>query len=221
MVDYQEYVANFDFVLCIDVSESMHDVLDRVKESALGLYDELKAEVDHWHWCLKETRVKVIAFRDMTIGEENEVSEWFRLPNQNADFKAFLDKLEACGGGDGPETGIDAISLAMMQDWNKAGDRRRHAIVLWTDAPTKWPGEQKMDPGLPRSMPEFVRMWQDPKESIMDYHAKRLFVFAPDDDSWEFVGYLDDASFEEASPDMALDDRIIGHLFYRGLPGPL
>jgi len=134
------------------------------------------------------------------------VSEWFRLPDQNADFKAFLDKLEARGGGDGPETAIDAISLAMMQDWVKTGSKRRHAIVLWTDAPTKWPGEQKMDPRLPQSMPEFVRMWQDPMESIMDYKAKRLFVFAPDDDSWEFVGCLDDASFQEVSPDNELDE---------------
>ena len=206
MVDDQEFAAKFDFVLCIDVSESMRDMLDKVKESALGLYDELKAEMNPKHWCLKETRVKVIAFRDMTIGEDNEVSEWFRLPDQNADFKAFLDKLEARGGGDGPETAIDAISLAMMQDWVKTGDKRRHFIVLWTDASTKPPGEQKMDPRLPQSMPEFVRMWQGPMESIMDRGAKRLAIWAPDDDSWAFVESMEHTNYQEVSPTKELDE---------------
>jgi len=60
MVDDQEFAAKFDFVLCIDVSESMRDMLDKVKESALGLYDELKAVMNPKHWCPAETRVKVI-----------------------------------------------------------------------------------------------------------------------------------------------------------------
>jgi hypothetical protein len=120
MADNQVMNVKIDFVLCIDASESMHDMLDKVKKSAMGLYDKLETGFDRTfpkheftHY-LKDTRVKVIAFRDMTIGEENEVSEWFSLPTQNAEFKAFLDRLEARGGGDGSETAIDAISLAMM-----------------------------------------------------------------------------------------------------------
>jgi hypothetical protein len=206
MEDDQLIYYSIDLVLCIDASESMHDMLDKVKECAMRFYDELKAEYDKIRRRIRNVRVKVIAFRDMTIGEPNEVSEWFSLPSQSADFKAFLDKLEARGGGDGSETAIDALSLAMMQDWVKNDDRRRHLIVLWTDASTKPPGEQKMDPRLPQSMPEFIRMWQDPRESTMDYLAKRLAIWAPNDDSWAFVESLDSSSYQEVYPTKEIDE---------------
>ena len=204
--DNEEFDINLDIVLCMDATGSMVDMLDKVKESAMGFYDRLKVELDKRHRRVEETRIKVIAFRDMTIGEPNEVSEWFNLPAQNADYKAFVDKLEARGGGDGPETAIDALSLAMKQDWVKTGSKRRHVIVLWTDAPTKLPGIQKMDPQLPTTMPEFIKMWQDPQEAKMEKKAKRLAVWAPSDDSWAFVESMEETNYQEVSPTKELDE---------------
>jgi hypothetical protein len=206
MADDQEFDINLDIVLCMDATGSMHYMLDKVKASALSFFDNLKVELDAKHRHVEETRIKVIAFRDMTIGEPNEVSGWFNLPAQSADYKAFVDRLVARGGGDGPETAIDALSLAMAQDWVKTGSKRRHVIVLWTDAPTKLPGEQKMDDQLPKTMPEFVKMWQDPQEAKMDPNAKRLAVWAPNDDSWTFVEAMENTSYQEVSPDKELDE---------------
>jgi len=201
MTDHQEFILNLDIVLCMDVTGGLSDMLYKVKESALGFYDELKVELDKRHRRVDGTRVKVIAFGDMAIGEAPQISGWFSLPAQNAEFKSFVDKLVSTGGGDEAETGIDALSLAMMQDWVKTGDKRRHVIALWTDAPTKLPGIQKMDPRLPRSMSEFFKMWQ-----IMDSRAKRLAVWAPDDDSWAFVESLDNACYQEISRYCELDE---------------
>jgi len=40
-------------------------------------------------------------------------------------------------------------------------------------------------------------MWQDPQEAIMHHSAKRLLVFAPDNDSWAFVYRLDNAWLDD------------------------
>jgi len=201
-----DITINLDIVLCMEATGHMKHMLAKVRESAIDFSDNLRAELERRNRPCNGIRIKVIAFRDMTIGDPNEVSKWFSLPSQNADYKAFVDKLVARSGGDGPNTAIDAISQAMMQDWVKTGDVRRHVIVLWTDGPTWPPGEQKMDPQLPKSMPEFVRMWEDPREAIMEPGTKRLFVFAPTYDSWAFVDDLDNACFEEVSPVKALDE---------------
>ena len=47
----------------------------------------------------------------------------------------FVNGLIAEGGGDAPESGLEAVALAMNSPWTTAGDRRRQVIVVWTDQP--------------------------------------------------------------------------------------
>ena len=201
-----DITINLDIVLCMEATGHMKHMLAKVRESAIDFSDNLRAELERRNRPCNGIRIKVIAFRDMTIGDFPQVSGWFSLPSQNADYKAFVDELIAGGGGDRPNTAIDAISLAMMQKWVMTGDGRRHVIVLWTDGPTCPPGKQTMDPQLPKSMQEFDRMWEDPQEAIMDPSTKRLIVFAPTDDSWAFVDKLENTSFQEVDLDNSLND---------------
>lgn len=62
-------------------------------------------------------RIKVIVFRDYICDSEPMVeSEFFTLPSQNANFRSFVERIEACGGGDGLENALEAIALALKSE---------------------------------------------------------------------------------------------------------
>lgn len=73
------------------------------------------------------------------------------------------------------------------------GDKRRHIIVVWSDASTNPLGEGicKSNPCYPDSMPsdldELTDMWED-ENGKMKKAAKRLIIFAPDAQSWSQIG---------------------------------
>lgn len=52
---------------------------------------------------------------------------------------------------DEPESGLEALALAMGSDWETSGTSKRHAIVLFTDA-SAHPLEQQLD-GIPENYP--------------------------------------------------------------------
>ena len=78
----------------------------------------------------------------------------------------------------------------MRSQWDTTGDKRRHVIVVWTDA-SAHPLERASDYGTPEGYPsdapssfnELTDMW-DGQEALMDANAKRLILFAPDAAGW-------------------------------------
>jgi len=182
---------NVDIVMCIDATGSMGGVIEMVKENAMSFHEKLIEKLNEIGRDVVGMRVKVIPFRDLTCNEDMAVSEWFELPSEAADFKKFVSDIKATGGGDEPETAIDAISLAMKQDWVQIGVKKRHIILLWTDASTKMPGIQKLRPDLPQSMAEVFKMWGDPQDAVMDPSCKRMILFVPEHESWNFAEDMD------------------------------
>ncbi len=187
-----------DIVFCIDITGSMQPTIDTVKNFATSLYDDLipfMLKVAHRE--VKALRVKVIGFRDFYADGKYalEESNFFKLPEQNQDFKNFVSSLEAKGGGDDPESSLEALALAMKTDWVKITDlstqRSRHVIVLFTDdAAHKFEEAESYTgtnypEGMPKSYKELLMAWngQGAYESgmSMDKRAKRLIVFAPEE----------------------------------------
>jgi len=190
----QGFAYAVDIVMCIDVTGSMGPVLEAVKEGAIRFSAELTRKLDAESKRVDQLRLRVIAFRD--YGEDSDaldVSEFFVLPDQSVDFEAFVRKLRAGGGGDAPESGLDALALAIKSDWVTGLDRRRHIVVMFTDAPSHPLGHARDHPqypaGIAGSLTELYEQWEgDGQNGGMEFSAKRLLLFAPDGDPWADLG---------------------------------
>jgi von Willebrand factor type A domain len=181
-----------DIVFCIDVTGSMTPILDAVKANALRFYGDVQSNLVNKGKNVDELRVRVVAFRDFTADGDAAMQEspFFALPADQGDFSAFVNGLVPEGGGDAPESGLEAVSLAMASPWTTRGDRRRQVIVVWTDQPAQ--------PLSPAALPEALRgrvpadfsaltdMWED-AQGALGSSSKRLILFAPDGPGWSDI----------------------------------
>ena len=107
--------TNADIVFVIDATDSMSPILNIVKNFTMSLHEKVIQGLQQYHRKIKQLRVKVIAFRDYYCDGRMALHEspFFYLPEENADFKDFVTRIEAKGGGDEPERGLEALALAM------------------------------------------------------------------------------------------------------------
>jgi len=184
---------NVDIVMCIDATGSMGDVIETVKANALTFHEQFQAVMEDADKMVDVTRVKVIVFRDYGRDGDGAMveSEFFTLPEQSADFSAFVNGIEARGGGDIPENALEAIALALKSDWTTAPGKKRHVVLMFTDAPALPLGARKECPNYPADMPADLAalgaMWEGTdQDSVTSYssNAGRLIVFAPNAEPW-------------------------------------
>lgn len=146
---------------------------------------------------ISQLRVRVIAFRDFGHNPDDaiEFTDFFTLPQQRAAFEAFVGGLRADGGGDEPESALEALAVAIESDWERGLDRRRHVIVMFTDAAAHPLGDASVrnaatyPPAAPASIHELFERWgyASSKQASMDNVAKRLLLFAPDTIPWNAI----------------------------------
>jgi von Willebrand factor type A domain len=186
-----------DIVLCVDTTESMRPVLENVKSSALSFHDRLSAVMAEKGKSISQLRLKVIAFRDFGDRADDALEEtrFFRLPDDASAYEDFVRKLEPRGGGDAPESGLEALALAIRAPWERGLDRRRHVIVVFTDAPAHplraaaAVASGTYPQSIARSEDELFEEWgyQSSQSAMMENSAKRLLLFAPDLEPWEGI----------------------------------
>ena len=181
-------------VFCIDATGSMGGVIDMVKGNAIHLYEDVMESMALKGKTIDTLRVKLIAFRDYLSDGENAMlaSEFFDLPLKSREFEECVKSIEAFGGGDDPEDGLEALGYAIKSHWNNEGMKKRQVIVVWTDAPTHSLGEGKAAPNYPtkmaKSFSELTQWWGDSQnEGYINQSAKRLLLFAPDCDYWNTI----------------------------------
>ena len=185
---------NVDIVMCIDCTGSMGDLLDTVKNNALKFYPDLHQRCDEKGKEISELRIRVIAFRDFACDGAAAIADtgFLSIPDQESAFKSFVSGLTPKGGGDEPENGLEALAMAINSDWTAGGDRRRHVVVVWSDASTHPLGVGKESPIYPQDMPanfdELTDWWEDEQTGKMRKSAKRLVMFAPDASAWTEIG---------------------------------
>ncbi|HEU5470844.1 MAG TPA: vWA domain-containing protein [Actinophytocola sp.] len=183
-----------DIVLCIDATGSMGPTLANVKHSALSFPNHLAQEMSRKGRGISRLRLKVIAFRDFGHRAEDALVEsaFFEIPGEINDFERAVRALKASGGGDDAESGLEALALAMAAKWETGLDRRRHVIVIFTDAPAHPLGDpnQTKATTYPRSIPSSIEglfeQWGhgQSRDALMDNSAKRLLLFAPELSPW-------------------------------------
>src|SRR5215213_735913 len=92
-----------DVVFCIDSTGSMGTCIDGVKSHVQDLvsgFDEGKNQI-RLDW-----RVRLLAYRDLNLGEETES---FPFTKDIEEFRRHVSSVSAVGGGDEPESTLDAI----------------------------------------------------------------------------------------------------------------
>lgn len=193
--NYRERMTyEVDLVFCIDATGSMYPILDKVKENALNFYQDFQSVMDEKKKKVSQLRIRIVAFRDYLFDKEKAmmVTDFFKLPNQTSDFEACIKSIVPDGGGDDPEDGLEALAYAIKSQWSRGQGKKRHVIVLWSDAETHDIGFGKAAPNYPKGMPkdinELTAWWGSRRQpGLMDESAKRLLIFAPDKPAWSTI----------------------------------
>lgn len=121
-----------DVVFVLDATNSMNDVINGVKS---GIISFAKGFAD------KNIDIKVglVVFRDRFEDDEGLFRVKFAQGDTTDDYAEFSSKLgevDAKGGGDGPESSLDALDLASQTSFR---DGAYKIIILATDAEPKIP----------------------------------------------------------------------------------
>ena len=189
---------NVDIVFCIDVTGSMSPVIDLVKEKVRKFPHDLKDNLDKKGKIANNVRIRVVAFRD--FGNDNsadamQASEFFLVePSTDmAKFESFVNGLSASGGGDEPESALEALSIAQASNWTHEGDKQRHVIVMFTDA-TAHKLESRVGEvtgpfkdQVVTSMDELFGRWEGSQTVRLKKDCRRLLIFGPDAYPWNEI----------------------------------
>lgn len=123
-----------DVMFVLDCTASMKGELDAIRDTIIDFVNSVCAEG-------MQTRVGLVEFRDRLNGEEHQALLFDRhaFTANAASFQREVSKLKAAGGGDEPESSLDAILLALKQPFDPEATK---IMVLVTDAPPHIPDKE-------------------------------------------------------------------------------
>ena len=146
---------------------------------------------------INQLRIRIVAFRDYKYDGKDAMltTDFFTLPNDKDLFERCIRGIEAVGGGDDPEDGLEAMAYAIRSHWCEGGSgiKRRQVIVVWTDAATHdlgfgWDEETYPREYMVKDFNELTSWWGDASSTgYMDKNAKRLLLYAPDQPYWNTI----------------------------------
>lgn len=205
---------NIDVVFCIDGTGSMSPCIESVKSNARRFHLEFIKAMTDLGSEIDSMRVKVIVFRDYKDDGNNamNISPFYELPGDDAEFAEFLAGVSAGGGGDADENGLEALYFAMKSDFT-TGAKDRQVIALFTDANALKLGERKGESNYPSDMVDMKGLgdlWgcvtQDSSVKLREKN-KRLVIFAPAGTVYEELKKTFNRSvFEPVSMEKGLGD---------------
>jgi len=156
-----------EIAICPDITGSMQDVLDDIKSNLSHVYQSIANDYKKFGIAIYYVRVKIVAFRDFYDMKASamEISPFYYLPNEKNQHQNTMDSLPATGGGDRPESSLEALALGIMSDWNNTKNKDQ-LLVLFTDAPLH-PLEMNSDNkyenyplNIPLSLDGFRDVWE-------------------------------------------------------------
>jgi Mg-chelatase subunit ChlD len=130
----QQLKAKADILFVLDTTSSMQGEIDAIRDAIISVVAAIEKDG-------VQSRVGLLEFRDRLIGEEHRVLTFNGqvFINDAEAFKAQVSTLKAKGGGDVPESSLDALYYAAQQPF--AEDAQK-VVVLITDAPPHIPDKQ-------------------------------------------------------------------------------
>jgi hypothetical protein len=136
-----------DIVFLMDVTGSMQSCIDALKTNISSFVDTLGSTDANNGSPVKDWRAKVVGYRDFEEDAEPFVDHPF--VRDIAGLRSQLDSLQASGGGDEPESLLDALYLVAGMEASadeqglEEADKWRHkhhaarVVVIFTDATFK------------------------------------------------------------------------------------
>lgn len=190
-----------DVVFCFDCTGSMSPVIDTVRANVNKFVDGLNAD----QAVTIDWRMRAVGYGDLECGEEVQNNNEF--VSEVAQFQAQVDGLRMVGGGDEPESTLDAIVYAAKTSKWRA--RCQKVIVVFTDATTK---------DIHSSTRKFsINNVEDLKKDLTNNHIK-LFLWGYTDSKYEAmkvvpkseITLMDDPHATLVSADMVKVLEIMG-----------
>jgi hypothetical protein len=186
-----------DLVFLIDVTGSMSPCIDALRQN-IGLFIDylVSGDGEQNQTPVKDWRAKAVGYRDIEVD-----TEWFvdaPFVRDVTQLKAQLSALAATGGGDEPETLLDALYrvinmgqsevTAQVPDgnrWRARGNATR-VIIVFTDASFK----ETMT--IPEAM---GGTWQDISTAC---HNNRIYLnlFAPNMECYQRLSEIQNCEWE-------------------------
>ncbi len=193
-----------DIVFLVDVTGSMQPCIDALKTNIGGFIDQLVSPTGNEASPVRDWRSRVVGYRDV----EADGNAWFidnPFVRDAALLKAQLASLEAAGGGDIPESLLDAlykVSTCGQTDKNAPEDPLRwryrstagRVVVIFTDAPFK--------PNM--AIPEARGGGFQDIQNAVQSNRIILSIFAPDLACYNELGSLDKAEYIAVPGDSGL-----------------
>lgn len=181
-----------DLVFLIDVTGSMQPCINGLKDNIKTFFDTLQSSDEESGAPIRDWRAKVVGFRDY----EDDPATWLEDNDFTRDVSELhrqLDALEASGGGDLPESLLDALCVVAKmpaceiqdaEDPKKWRYRRNasRAVIVFTDAPYK---ERMSAPGCEGGTVD------DVINSIMDARIILTIVTPLEDSTGEEIKNMD------------------------------
>ena len=190
--NYKTYYVDVTF--CIDVSGEMDYLINIFKEHALDMFNDIIQSAAERDKRVETLRLKTVAFRDYHYDGADAmfVTDFFDQSRTNM-FSQCINSLRPEGGGDEPESGLEALAFAIKSDWDTGVKRRNIIVVLTDDAePHELGFGSDESPVYPEWMPknfEELTSWWGSRENpgIMNERSKRLILFTPCKSWWEKI----------------------------------
>lgn len=177
-------VNQVDIVFCVDCTESMAPCFEGLVKNLHHFVTGLQSanEVDF--------RLRVIEYRDLNEGEQTVAKDFTADADE---FRRQLDALVPAGGGDIPESTLDAIYVALSSPWRSPCHK---AVLVFTDAPshprlheTIVPAGVNPDIETVINLLEAKRVWlylvavEDPLYQRLHDREKTFLQLYPEDDA--------------------------------------
>ena len=184
-----------DIVFCIDGTGSRQDALNCIREIISSMLEDVRIGSQNRGGDVAQLRSRLIVFRDYIADGKDamQATDFFLLPQQEKDFLECLHSIQADGGGDPAEDGLEALAFAIKSPWTTASLKRRHVIVLFTDEEAHPLGYGRNScyypKGMPRNLAELEEWWDN-----MD-DAKRLILCTPYTQYWRSISDSWDMTF--------------------------
>lgn len=173
-----------DIVFLIDSTGSMGGCIDGLKKNLNTFFTTLADASANSGCAIQDWRAKIVGFRDI----EEDGSDWlenYPFVRDIDQLRSQLTSLEAEGGGDAPESLLDALfTLSQMgetahgsedpQKWRRASEAVR-AVAVFTDAPFK--PKMRVRGAEGGTIEDAINFINSTK--------MKLFIFAPNDSNYE------------------------------------
>lgn len=195
----KKQVNPVDIVFCVDCTSSMGPcftgLMQHLHEFVQGLQSENK--VDY--------RLRLVEYRDLKIDEPIKAREF---TSDAEEFRRQLGDLTPSGGGDIPESTLDAIYTALNSPWRP--NKCHKAVIVFTDAPSHpdlhestVAAESDRDVETVINLLEAKRTWlylvsvEDPLYERLSGREKTIVQLYPNDKLYEGLAGVDFAQVLE------------------------